>query len=82
MTGTFGMTMDGKVIGPRPTLTVMASTSIRGIGMVGRVKLSMATLALNSGRIAGTSMAGITTEPSPPVKVRSKNGVWGITAGT
>ncbi len=52
-----------------------------GIGMLGTVKLSMATLALNSGRIAGMSMAGITTEPSPPVRVRSRNGVWGSTAG-
>ncbi|CFE49602.1 Uncharacterised protein [Mycobacterium tuberculosis] len=69
------------MMGPRPTLTVVAARSIWGIGMLGTVKLSMATLALNSGRIAGMSMAGITTEPSPPVRVRSRNGVWGSTAG-
>ncbi len=55
-------------MGPRPTLTVVAARSIWGIGMLGTVKLSMATLALNSEGDRGNVDGGITTEPSPPVR--------------
>ncbi|KBZ45391.1 hypothetical protein K871_07397 [Mycobacterium tuberculosis TKK-01-0047] len=39
-----GIVMSWTVMGPRPTLTVVAARSIWGIGMLGTVKLSMATL--------------------------------------